>query len=168
MADDLGYGDLGCYGQTRIPTPNIDRLAREGLRFTQFYAGSTVCAPSRSSLMTGLHTGHAPIRGNKEVQPEGQSPLPSGSVTLAELLHAEGYVTGAFGKWGLGAPGSEGDPIAQGFDAFYGYNCQRLAHNYYPDHLWDDTSKVRLTDNAEGAFGTYAPQRIHEKALEFV
>ncbi len=136
LADDLGYGDLGCYGQKKFSTPNLDRLAAEGLRFTQHYSGSTVCAPSRSALMTGQHTGHTPIRGNMEKTPEGQVPLPDRAYTLAELLKEKGYVTGAFGKWGLGYPGSEGDPNNQGFDVFYGYNCQRLAHHYYTWHLW--------------------------------
>ncbi len=135
VADDLGYGDLGCYGQKDILTPNLDSMAREGMLFTQHYSGSTVCAPSRSCLMTGLHTGHTPIRGNKEHQPEGQHPLPADVVTVAEVLKKAGYATGAFGKWGLGYPGSEGDPNNQGFDEFYGYNCQRYAHNYYPYFL---------------------------------
>ena len=133
LADDLGYGDLSCYGQTKFSTPNIDKLASEGIRFTQHYAGTTVCAPSRSSLMTGLHTGHTPIRGNKEWKPEGQWPIPADTYTMAEMLKENGYVTGAFGKWGLGYPGSEGDPNNQGFDEFYGYNCQRLAHSQHDD-----------------------------------
>lgn len=115
LADDLGYGDLSCYGQKKFSTPHIDKLAQEGMRFTQHYSGSTVCAPSRSSLMTGLHTGHTPIRGNKEWKPEGQWPMGSEAFTLAEMLKSHGYVTGAFGKWGLGYPGSAGDPNNQGF-----------------------------------------------------
>ena len=130
LADDLGYGDLGCYGQKKFATPNIDRMAREGLRFTSFYAGCTVCAPSRSALLTGQHTGHTPVRGNAEVMPEGQAPLPAAAVTIPEVLHRAGYVSGAFGKWGLGFVGTEGDPLAQGFDRFFGYNCQRHAHRY--------------------------------------
>ena len=168
LADDLGYGDLSCYGQTKFSTPNIDALAKEGLLFTQHYAGSSVCAPSRSTLMTGLHTGHTPIRGNHEVKPEGQWPLPDASYTLAELLKSQGYVTGAFGKWGLGFPGSEGDPLKQGFDVFYGYNCQRLAHNYYPYHLWDNTNKVVLEGNIGTMKEQYAPELIHNKALQFI
>src|SRR5210317_2619036 len=135
LADDLGYGDLSCYGQQNFATPNIDKLAEEGIRFTQHYSGSTVCAPSRSSLMTGLHTGHTHIRGNKEWKPEGQWPMPAETYTMAEMLKDAGYVTGAFGKWGLGYPGSEGDPNHQGFDDFFGYNCQRMGHNYYPYHM---------------------------------
>lgn len=168
VADDLGYGDLGCYGQKRFATPNLDRLAAEGMRFTQHYSGCTVCAPSRSSLMTGLHTGHTPIRGNKEHQPEGQMPLPASSVTVAELLRQAGYATGAFGKWGLGSPGSEGDPNRQGFDEFFGYNCQRLAHNYYPRHLWHNQEKVLLAENEGEKRGTYAPELIQKKALQFL
>ncbi|NCB55831.1 MAG: hypothetical protein EOM49_13020 [Epsilonproteobacteria bacterium] len=119
--DDLEYGDLSCYGQTHFTTPNIDMLAENGMRFTQYYSGTTVCAPSRSALLTGQHTGHTFIRGNKEVQPEGQYPLDNSVITLAEALKEAGYVTGAFGKWGLGYPGSEGDPNNQGFDEFFGH-----------------------------------------------
>ena len=168
LADDLGYGDLGCYGQKVIRTPCLDRMAREGLRFTQHYAGSTVCAPSRSCLMTGQHTGHTPIRGNKEVQPEGQQPLPAEAVTLAEVLKQAGYVTGAFGKWGLGYPGSEGDPTKQGFDEFFGYNCQRMAHNYYPYYLWHNRKKVFLPGNEGRKTEQYAPDLIQEQALKFI
>lgn len=168
MADDLGYGDLGCYGQTLFDTPNIDQLSRDGMLFTQHYAGAPVCAPSRCSLLTGLHTGHAVIRGNREIQPEGQYPLEAGSHTLAKLLKEAGYVTAAFGKWGLGFPGSEGDPNRQGFDEFFGYNCQRMAHNYYPYHLWHNDEKVRLMNNAGQQQETYAPEIIHRKALDFL
>lgn len=168
LADDLGYGDLGCYGQKKFATPHIDSLAASGIRFTRHYAGSTVCAPSRSSLMTGLHTGHTPVRGNKEWEPEGQWPLPDSSITLAELLKKAGLKTGAFGKWGLGYPGSEGDPSNQGFDEFFGYNCQRMAHNYYPYHLWHNRKKIILENNKGTAKGTYAPDLIHQKALEFI
>jgi len=168
LADDLGYGDLGCYGQKRFKTPNIDRMAGEGMRFTQHYAGCTVSAPSRSSLMTGLTTGHTPIRGNKEWKSEGQWPLPASSYTIAEMLKKAGYVTGGFGKWGLGYPGSEGDPNYQGFDEFYGFNCQRLAHNYYPSHLWDNRKKVILKGNSGDKFEEYAPELIHQHALQFI
>ena len=168
IADDLGYGDLSCYGQQRFQTPNLDRLAESGMRFTQHYAGTTVCAPSRSVLMTGLHTGHTPIRGNKEWQPEGQWPLPDSAYTLAEMLKEAGYVTGAFGKWGLGFVDTEGAPHRQGFDRFYGYNCQRLAHNYYPAHLWNNEEKIILEANSGLAKETYAPELIHREALEFL
>lgn len=160
-ADDLGYGDLSCYGQTKFQTPNIDRLAAEGMKFTQHYAGSTVCAPSRCSLMTGLHTGHAQIRGNKEVQPEGQAPMQPNTVTIPTLLKKAGYVSGMFGKWGLGAPGSASDPM-EFFDEFYGYNCQREAHNYYPGHLWHNREKVALDGK------TYSHDLILNAAKNFI
>ena len=168
IADDLGYGDLSCLGQEKFSTPNIDRLARDGMLFTQHYSGSTVCAPSRSALMTGQHTGHTPIRGNKSVSPEGQWPISDATFTLAELLQQKGYVTGGFGKWGLGGPGTEGDPVFQGFDVFFGYNCQGKAHNYYPRHLWDNLDKVVLHENEGSQEGIYGPNLIHEKALEFL
>jgi arylsulfatase A-like enzyme len=168
LADDLGYGDPSCFGQEKFTTPHIDRLAAEGMMLTQHYSGSTVCAPSRSTIMTGQHTGHTPIRGNREVQPEGQWPLPDASITIAELLKEKGYVTGAFGKWGLGGPGSEGDPNMQGFDRFFGYNCQRKAHNYYPYYLWDNQNMVMLEGNEGQQTGVYAPELIHEKAIEFI
>lgn len=168
LADDMGYGDPGCYGQKIIKTPNIDRLAAEGMLFTQHYAGCAVSAPSRSSLMTGLHTGHTFIRGNKEVQPEGQYPLPKNTFTIAKMLKQAGYVTGAFGKWGLGYPGSEGDPNNQGFDEFYGYNCQRLAHNYYPYYLWHNQTKVMLDGNRGMNKEQYAQDLIHQQALKFI
>ena len=136
--------------------------------FTQHYSGATVCAPSRSALMTGQHTGHTPIRGNKEWQPEGQWPLKAGAFTVAEMLKQAGYTTGAFGKWGLGYPGSEGDPNKQGFDEFYGYNCQRLAHNYYPGHLWDNQQKIETPENSGDKFEVYAPHLIHQRALQFI
>jgi len=168
LADDLGYGDLSIYGQKKFATPNIDKLAQEGIKFTQHYSGSTVCAPSRSSLMTGLHTGHTPIRGNKEWKPEGQWPMPADTYTMAEMLKDAGYVTGAFGKWGLGYPGSEGDPNNQGFDEFYGYNCQRIAHNYYPFHMWHNHEKVMLEGNEGQGRGTYGPDPTHQLALKFL
>jgi arylsulfatase A len=168
LADDLGYGDLSCYGQAKFSTPNIDRLASEGMLFTQHYTGCTVSAPSRSSLMTGLHTGHTPVRGNKEIKPEGQWPLPAESYTIAEMLKTKGYVTGAFGKWGLGYIETEGDPNSQGFDEFYGYNCQVLAHNYYPDHLWHNHKKILLPENDSLKTGAYSPDLIHKAALNFL
>ncbi len=167
MADDLGYGDVGAYGQKLIRTPNIDALAKAGLKFTQFYAGTSVCAPSRSSLMTGQHTGHTPIRGNKEAKPEGQFPLKASAYTIAELFKDAGYVTGDFGKWGLGFVGTEGDPNKQGFDQFFGYNCQRLAHDYYPDHLWDNSTRVELPNSLTKS-EVYAPDMIQGKALKFI
>lgn len=171
LADDLGYGDLGCMGQRKIRTPHIDRLAAEGMLFTQHYAGSAVSAPSRSVLLTGQHTGHTPIRGNKAVVKadcRGQQPLPEQTFTIARMFREAGYATGIFGKWGLGYPGSEGDPLEQGFDEFFGYNCQALAHRYYPDHLWHNGGKLILEGNAGYAKGEYSADLIHERALEFI
>ena len=161
LADDLGYGDLSCYGQNKFQTPNIDRLASEGIKFTQHYSGSTVCAPSRCALMTGLHTGHAQVRGNREVKPEGQAPMKAGTVTIPTLLKQAGYVCGMFGKWGLGAPGSASDPM-DFFDEFYGYNCQRQAHNFYPDHLWHNREKIPLDGK------TYSHDLIMKAAMAFI
>ncbi len=179
MADDLGYGDLGCYGQKEIRTPNIDRLAAEGMRFTDHYAGSTVCAPSRCSLMTGLHTGHTYIRGNRAAKPMGQEPLLPGTVTVARLLKQAGYTTALVGKWGLGGPGSAGHPNRQGFDYFFGYLCQRHAHNYYPEFLFRNGEQVPLAgnvvdnDRGDGAGEatekvTYSHDVIAGEALSFI
>ncbi|MBN1818059.1 MAG: arylsulfatase [Sedimentisphaerales bacterium] len=165
LADDLGYAELGCYGQTRIRTPNIDRLAAEGMRFTQHYSGSPVCAPSRCTLMTGLHTGHSYVRDNREMggwergAREGQLPLPAQTVTLPELLQAEGYHTGAMGKWGLGGPDSTGEPNQQGFDQWFGYLCQRIAHNYYPEHVWKNQTKYLLKNNYFSAHQKFPPDK---------
>ncbi len=168
LADDLGYGDLSCNGQKHFSTPNIDRLAAEGIIFTNHYSGCTVCAPSRSSLMTGQTTGHTPIRGNKEWKPEGQWPLPAEAFTLAEMLRNSGYTTGGFGKWGLGYPGSEGDPANQGFDEFYGYNCQGLAHNYYPSYLWDNGEKLFLQGNRGDRMEQFSADLIQQRVLQFI
>ncbi len=168
LADDLGYCDLSCQGQTKFQTPNIDKLAKEGITFTQHYAGSTVCSPSRSVLLTGQHTGHTPIRGNKRDGEKGNWPMSAEAITVAEILKENGYITGAFGKWGLGYPGSEGDPNKQGFDEFFGYNDQPLAHNYYPYFLNHNQDTVWLKNNAENRTGTYAPIIIHEQALKFM
>lgn len=169
VADDLGYGDVGFNGQKLIRTPNIDLLAKEGTIFTQFYAGTSVCAPSRSSLISGLHTGHTYIRGNKGVDPEGQEPIADSVLTVAEVLKKAGYKTAAFGKWGLGPVASEGDPIKQGFDQFFGYNCQSMAHRYFPDHLWDNDKKIVLEKNQNLKLTEeYAPDIIQKEALKFV
>ncbi|MGE3314337.1 MAG: arylsulfatase [Planctomycetaceae bacterium] len=144
LADDLGYGDLGCFGSTRIRTPHIDRLAADGMRLTRHYSGNAVCAPSRCVLMTGLHPGHAFIRNNRTMGEEGQYPIPAGTKTLARRFHDAGYVCGAFGKWGLGGPFSEGAPLKQGVDRFFGYNCQGMAHNFYPATLWDNDRRTPL------------------------
>lgn len=168
LADDLGVGDLGCYGQQKIKTPNIDKLARQGMRFTSFYSGTTVCAPSRSSLMTGQHTGHTYVRGNREMRPEGQEPLADSVQTVAQLLKQAGYTTGAFGKWGLGMVGTSGAPDRKGFDKFYGYNCQRESHRYYPTHLWNNDEKVVLEGNGLINKVQYAPELIQQQTLAFI
>jgi len=169
MADDMGYGDLGCYGQKQIQTPNIDRLAAEGMKFTDFYAGSTVCAPSRCVLMTGLHTGHCPVRGNYEVPPEGQLPLPDETVTIAEVAKAAGYATATFGKWGMGYFDTTGSPFRQGVDHFFGYNCQRHAHSYFPTYLYDDAQPFILPGNNGRTVGeTYAQDLIQEDMIRWL
>ncbi|MFV1995592.1 MAG: arylsulfatase [Verrucomicrobiales bacterium] len=189
LADDLGYRELGSYGQKKIRTPRIDELAAQGMRFTRAYSGNAVCAPSRCVLMTGKHPGHAWVRNNKSVKPEGQEPIGPGETTLAELLGAEGYVSGAFGKWGLGPTNSTGDPNDRGFKRFFGYNCQARAHTYYPDTLWSDKELFPLENDppipghaslAEGSDPAdpasydifkgqdYAPNHINAQALAFV
>jgi len=204
LADDLGYGEVGVYGQSKIKTPHIDNLARNGIRFTQHYSGAPVSAPARCVILTGKHTGHSYIRGNDEWKDrgdvwnyekvyqdpslEGQRPIPNNTITLGNLLKKAGYKTSIFGKWGLGAPESEGIPNLQGFDYFYGYNCQRQAHNLYPAHLWENTDKILLEnelvspdtklDSLADPYdeisyskfnqAEYAPKKIQEKALSFI
>ncbi|VGO20449.1 arylsulfatase [Pontiella sulfatireligans] len=168
LADDLGYGDLGCYGQTMFETPNIDALAKKGMKFTNHYSGSTVCAPSRCALLTGMHMGHAAVRGNAELEPEGQQPMPADTYTAAHLFKKAGYKTGIFGKWGLGAAGSTSDTVAMGFDTFYGYNCQRLAHCYYPAWMWRNNEREFLWGNVSSFSKDYAPDFIHQEALKFI
>ncbi|HET6572536.1 MAG TPA: arylsulfatase [Fimbriiglobus sp.] len=168
LADDLGYGDLGCYGQTKIKTPNLDKLAADGIRFITCYAGSTVCAPSRCALMTGLHTGHCRVRGNARValRPE--------DACVAELLKKAGYATALVGKWGLGDDGSAGVPNKKGFDHFFGYLDQRLAHNSYPAWLWRDGEKVTLpnveskTPGVAQTRAAYAPDLFLAEGLKFI
>lgn len=167
FADDLGYGEIGCYGQQKIETPNIDKLAKNGMKFTQFYSGSTVCAPARSSLLTGLHTGHTYVRGNISYPPEGQTPLPDSAITFTNLLQQNGYATAAFGKWGLGYITTSGDPNKKGFDKFYGYNCQSLAHDYYPDHLWNNHEKIDLSINLKYD-SVYSADMIHREAMNYI
>ena len=178
LADDLGYAEVGCYGQKKIKTPNIDKIADQGMKFTQHYSGSPVCAPSRCTLMTGLHTGHAQVRNNKQMGGSegwqlgstkgGQYPLAEGTVTLAGLLQKQGYVTGAYGKWGLGQVSNSGDPAKQGFDHFYGYICQRQAHTYYPNHLWRDGKVEWIPENEDGKEVTYSHDLIADEALKFI
>src|SRR5262245_60626419 len=175
LADDLGYGDLGCYGQKKIKTPHLDKLAAEGMRFTQAYAGSTVCAPSRCALMTGLHAGHCRTRGNGGGGgPRDNVPLAPDDVCVAELLRKAGYATALVGKWGLGEEASTGIPTKKGFDLFFGYLNQHHAHNYYPDFLWRGETKVSLpnpqskTENVAAKFVKYAPDLFLDDALRFV
>ena len=204
LADDLGYGELGVYGQKIIETPHIDELANNGMIFTDHYSGSPVCAPSRSVFITGQHTGNTPIRGNDEWTErgdtwnyqamfddpslEGQRPIPKNTITIAEVLKSAGYVTGMVGKWGLGAPNTEGTPNKQGFDFFYGYNCQRQAHTLFPMHLWRNEERDLLKNknipphanlkegsnpNDESSYvnfhlNDYAPELMHNEALNFI
>lgn len=191
LADDLGYGDLSCYGQRQFNTPNIDRLASEGMRFTAHYSGHNVCAPSRCVLMSGKHPGHGYIRENRGgmgPEGEGQEPVPAGELRLPLTLKSLGYRLGGFGKWGLGPIGSTGDPTQQGFDLFFGYNCQAVAHNYYPTHLWSNQTHVALgnlrfsahqrlpaladtnspTSYAGFVGNAYAPDLIGAQALQFI
>ncbi len=162
LSDDLAQGDLGCYGQKIIKTPNLDRMAAEGTRYTQAYSGTTVCAPSRTSLMTGLHMGHSPIRANRENKPEGQLPLPAETVTVAQILKSAGYATACMGKWGMGMFDTTGSPLKKGFDHFYGYNCQRHAHSYFPEYLYNDDKRLELPKN------TYAQNLIVDDVLRWV
>ena len=167
FADDLGYGEIGCYGQQKIETPNLDALAAKGKKFTSFYAGTSVCAPSRTSLMTGLHTGHTPIRGNKQFAPEGQTPLPASTKTFANYLQENGYATATFGKWGMGFNQNSGDPNKKGFDLFYGYNDQSLAHDFYPPYLWNNHTKVELSIN-KTYDSIYSAALIHQQAVQYI
>lgn len=178
LADDLGYGDIEPYGQTIIHTPNLNRLRDRGMLFTQCYSGSVLSAPSRCSLMTGLHTGHTFVRGNKRAFPdrlayspgstlEGQVAMPKNTYTLADVFKQKGYETGCFGMWGLGYPGSESDPIQAGFDRFFGYNCQFQARNHYPDHLWDGLMRISLPGN-DTTHLVYSDDTIHHEAMSFI
>jgi arylsulfatase len=168
LADDLGYAELGCYGQKKIRTPRLDQMAKEGIRFTQFYCGNAVCAPSRCVLMTGKHAGHAFVRDNRSIKPEGQTPIPANSVTIAKLLKQQGYATAAIGKWGLGGPGTEGDPNKQGFDLFYGFNCQGHAHNHYPTYLWRNDRREGLDNDGTLKGRQHSHDLFEAEALQFI
>ncbi|MCW0219800.1 MAG: arylsulfatase [Prosthecobacter sp.] len=189
LADDLGWGELGSFGQTKIPTPNLDQLAQEGSRFTRHYSGAPVCAPARCVLMTGKHLGHAEIRGNLQAKKsfpqfdEGQYPISESALTMAQVFQKAGYATGAMGKWGLGPVGSTGEPNKKGFDLFFGYNCQAVAHSYYPPYVWRNTEKIIINKNPipghakqpEGEVKmddwigeTYAPKLMIEEAEGFI
>jgi len=168
LADDLGYGELSCYGQKKFKSPNLDKMAKEGMKFTDHYAGATVCAPSRCSLLTGKDTGHCFIRGNREMKPEGQLPLPVGTVTIASIMKQAGYKTAAIGKWGLGGPNSSGHPNQVGFDYFFGHLCQRRAHKCYPPYLWRNNKKVRFPGNIHNKHTTYAHDLFATEAMKFI
>ena len=170
LSDDLAQGDVGCYGQKLIQTPHLDRMAREGTRFTQAYCGTTVCAPSRASLMTGLHTGHCPVRANWEIAPgEGQLPLPDQTITVASILKDAGYATACCGKWGMGMFDTTGSPLRRGFEHFFGYNCQRHAHSYFPTHLYRDAERFELPGNdGQGIGQTYAQELIQQNVERWV
>lgn len=189
LADDLGWGEVGCFGQQKIPTPNLDQLAAEGMRLTRHYSGAPVCAPSRCVLMTGKHLGHAEIRGNQQAKvtlpqfTEGQHPISESVVTMAMAFRDAGYSTGAMGKWGLGPVGSTGDPNAKGFDLFFGYNCQAVAHSYYPKHIWKNAEQIEINPrpisghhkavegdvNIDEFIGqTYAPKLMVAEAEKFI
>lgn len=169
LSDDLAQGDVGVYGQKKIKTPNLDRMAAEGTRCTQAYCGTTVCAPSRTSLMTGLHTGHSPVRANFEAQPEGQFPLPAGTLTVAKVLKDAGYATACMGKWGMGMFDTTGSPLKNGIDHFFGYNCQRHAHSYFPTYLYRDDKRFDLPGNdGKGVGKTYAQELIAQETVNWV
>ena len=169
LSDDIAQGDLGCYGQELIQTPRLDQMAAEGTRYTQAYCGTSVCAPSRASFFTGLHSGHCPIRGNWEVAPEGQLPLPAATVTIAEVAKSAGYATATFGKWGMGYFDTSGDPQKQGVDHFFGYNCQRHAHSYFPTYLYDNDQPFLLPGNdGLGVGKTYAQNLIENDMIRWL
>jgi arylsulfatase A-like enzyme len=168
LADDLGYGDLGCYGQKKIKTPFIDKMADEGIRFTSAYSGSPVCAPSRNCLMTGQHTGHTTIRHNSSFVTKERIPLNPNDFTVAQLLKENGYTTGLIGKWGLGEPDSTGHPNKKGFDYFFGFLNQKHAHSHYPDYLWRNEEKIFLPENQNDRRKTYAHDLFAKESLEFI
>ena len=168
LSDDIAQGDLGAYGQQLIQTPNLDRLCREGTRYLSAYTGTSVCAPARSSFFTGLHTGHCPIRANREIQPEGQRPLPPNTVTVAGILKDAGYRTATFGKWGMGMFETSGSPFRNGVDRFFGYNCQRHAHSYFPPYLYDNDQRFEIPENRNNGKGVYGQELIQREVLRWI
>ena len=168
LSDDIAQGDIGVYGQKLIKTPNLDRLCNEGTRYLSAYTGTSVCAPARSSFFTGLHMGHCPTRANREAKPEGQRPLPADTVTVAKLLKSAGYRTATMGKWGMGMFDTTGSPLKNGIDHFYGYNCQRHAHSYFPPYLYNDDKRFEIPENAGGAKKVYAQELIKNDMLKWV
>ncbi len=168
LSDDIAQGDLGAYGQELIKTPNLDRLCTEGTRYLSAYSGTSVCAPSRTSFFTGLHMGNSPVRGNREVKPEGQFPLPENTVTIANVLKSAGYKTAAMGKWGIGMFDSSGCPFKTGIDHFFGYNCQRHAHSYFPTYLYNDSKRFEIAENMNKQKKVYAQNLIQEDVLNWI
>ena len=168
LSDDIAQGDLGVYGQKLIQTPNLDRLCREGTRYLSAYTGTSVCAPARSSFFTGLHMGHCPTRANREIQPEGQRPLPEGIVTVGKTLKSAGYRTATMGKWGMGMFDTSGSPFNNGIDHFFGYNCQRHAHSYFPTYLYNDSERMEIPENQGGKKAVYAQELIQQDVLKWV
>lgn len=168
LSDDVSMGDLGAYGQKLIQTPNLDQLCKEGTRYTSAYTGTSVCAPARSSFFTGLHMGHCPTRANREIKPEGQLPIPENTVTVGSVLKSAGYQTATMGKWGMGMFDTSGSPFKNGIDHFFGYNCQRHAHSYFPTYLYNDDKRFEIPENANGQKKVYAQNLIQEDVLKWV
>jgi arylsulfatase A len=168
LSDDVAMGDLGAYGQKLIQTPNLDQLCSEGTRYLSAYTGTSVCAPARSSFFTGLNMGHCPIRANHEIKPEGQLPLPENTVTIGKILKDSGYQTATMGKWGMGMFDTSGSPLKNGIDHFYGYNCQRHAHSYFPTYLYDDDKRIAIPENTNGQKKVYAQNMIQKDVLKWV
>jgi arylsulfatase A-like enzyme len=168
LSDDIAQGDLGAYGQKLIQTPTLDRLCKEGTRFLSAYTGTSVCAPTRTSFFTGLHMGNCPTRANREIQPEGQRPLPANTVTVAKILKTAGYKTATMGKWGMGMFDTTGSPFKNGIDHFFGYNCQRHAHSYFPSYLYNDDKRFEIPENAKGQKKVYAQELIQQDVLKWV
>ncbi|MEM7143866.1 MAG: arylsulfatase [Verrucomicrobiota bacterium] len=168
LSDDIAQGDLGVYGQELIQTPNLDRLANEGTRYLSAYTGTSVCAPARTSFFTGLHMGNSPTRANRELQPEGQLPLPPNTVTVAKILKNAGYHTATMGKWGMGMFDTSGSPLKNGVDHFFGYNCQRHAHSYFPPYLYDDDQRFEIPENQNGEKAVYAQELIQQDVLKWL